>query len=103
MSRYVIRPWRTVTGLVASGLMIAATVGCSPSSSEVTASEAGSVDVDVSPLTVRDPWVKAADEGMTAAFGVLSTTETPTSPWSARILPCRRWRSTRSSWPTARC
>lgn len=71
MSRYVIRPWRTVTGLVASGLMIAATVGCSPSSSEVTASEAGSVDVDVSPLTVRDPWVKAADEGMTAAFGVL--------------------------------
>ncbi|MFF3855403.1 copper chaperone PCu(A)C [Micromonospora sp. NPDC002575] len=70
------RPRRT-TALLTAVLAATVAAGCGspdnpptaaanpPSSPSVSASAAAGV------LTVRDPWVKAADEGMTAAFGTL--------------------------------
>ena len=57
--------------MLAAGALIAAAVGCASSDSEAPASQGDSAQATAESLTVQDPWVKAADEGMTAAFGVL--------------------------------
>ncbi|MFC8851295.1 MULTISPECIES: copper chaperone PCu(A)C [unclassified Micromonospora] len=68
------RPRRTAA-LLSAVLVAAAAAGCGSSDSASTAAPSPSPSVSVSAaagvLTVRDPWVKAADKGMTAAFGTL--------------------------------
>ncbi|MDO3703112.1 copper chaperone PCu(A)C [Micromonospora sp. C28SCA-DRY-2] len=58
--------------LLATALLAAATAGCA---GDAPAAPSPSVSASPSPaagvLGVRDPWVKAADTGMTAAFGTL--------------------------------
>ncbi len=53
-----------------AGLSLAGLSACSSSSSSTDASSAAAG----CPVTVADPWVKAADKGMTAAFGTLTNT-----------------------------
>lgn len=57
----------------ATALLAAGAVGCGQSggSSAPEPSASASGDADAGVLGIRDPWVKAADEGMTAAFGTL--------------------------------
>lgn len=42
-----------------------------PSSASPTDAAAGSADIEAASLSMRDPWVKSAATGMTAAFGTL--------------------------------
>ncbi|MGB2571049.1 copper chaperone PCu(A)C [Micromonospora citrea] len=66
---------RAAVVLLAAGLLTAGITGCGssdPSSTtapSATPSATASATADV--LGIRDPWVKAADKGMTAAFGTL--------------------------------
>ncbi|WP_433550265.1 copper chaperone PCu(A)C [Micromonospora zamorensis] len=54
-------------------------------------------------IGIRDPWVKAADKGMTAAFGTLANdgdsdvtlTSATTSVSSMELHPAGPWRRTR--------
>lgn len=85
---------RTVVAVAALALTTLA--GCGSSTTEATtpaaapaAATASSAPAGAAVLTVRDPWVKAADSGMTAAFGTLVnntgadvTIESATSPAS---------------------
>lgn len=59
--------------LLATALLVAATAGCGGDSPAATPrpSAAASSSAAAGVLDVRDPWVKAADAGMTAAFGTL--------------------------------
>lgn len=61
----ITRAPRRITLLAASLLAasVVALTACAPAAQPSTASES---------VTVTDPWVKAAEEGMTAAFGILS-------------------------------
>lgn len=59
MSRFTLRAALGAALLTAS----VALVGCAPSVPDATHQDAV--------LTITDPWVKAVDEGMTAAFGTL--------------------------------
>ncbi|MGC4772262.1 copper chaperone PCu(A)C [Micromonospora sp. DT44] len=58
---------------VAAALLVTGATGCgsSDSSSAAPPSPSVSADAPAGVVTVRDPWVKAADKGMTAAFGTL--------------------------------
>ncbi|MFJ1794478.1 copper chaperone PCu(A)C [Kitasatospora griseola] len=66
------------------GLAVAATAGAiclfaltacgSDSSSGKAAPSAAAVTAAAAPLTVKDPWVKASDSGMTGLFGTLVNT-----------------------------
>ncbi|WP_329109148.1 copper chaperone PCu(A)C [Micromonospora sp. NBC_01699] len=59
-----------VCAAVASLALIGATAGCG--GSEPAESPASpSASATAGPFSLRDPWVKAADSGMTAAFGTL--------------------------------
>ncbi|WFE53135.1 copper chaperone PCu(A)C [Micromonospora sp. WMMD1155] len=58
----------TVAALVAFG---AAGCGSSDSSSAAESGPSVSASAPSGVVTIRDPWVKAADKGMTAAFGTL--------------------------------
>ncbi|MDG4782381.1 copper chaperone PCu(A)C [Micromonospora sp. WMMD961] len=58
----------TVAALVAFG---AAGCGSSDSPSAAESSPSVSASAAAGVVTIRDPWVKAADKGMTAAFGTL--------------------------------
>lgn len=42
-----------------------------PSSASPSDASAGSADIEAAALSMRDPWVKSAAKGMTAAFGTL--------------------------------
>ncbi|MFG1847909.1 copper chaperone PCu(A)C [Micromonospora carbonacea] len=70
------RSWHTKALLIAL-VAAAAVAGCgSPDSTSTAApdqtpSPSVSASAAAGVLTVRDPWVKAADQGMTAAFGTL--------------------------------
>lgn len=46
--------------------------GCGQDSNTTVASETVAASASTSALTVSDPWVKAADDGMSAAFGTIS-------------------------------
>ncbi|MGK5671345.1 copper chaperone PCu(A)C [Micromonospora sp. URMC 106] len=64
------------TRLAAAALLLAAATGCRSSEGSSTATPSPAPSASASPaaadvLGVRDPWVKAADRGMTAAFGTL--------------------------------
>ncbi|WP_422769824.1 copper chaperone PCu(A)C [Plantactinospora sp. WMMC1484] len=57
---------------LALALMAAlAVAGCGGTGETPEAAPSPSATADPNPFTVRDPWVKAADKGMTAAFGTL--------------------------------
>ncbi|WP_433113335.1 copper chaperone PCu(A)C [Micromonospora sp. CA-246542] len=58
---------------VAAALLATGATGCgsSDSSSAAPPSPSMSANAPAGVVTVRDPWVKAADKGMTAAFGTL--------------------------------
>ncbi|RLP91281.1 copper chaperone PCu(A)C [Micromonospora sp. CV4] len=58
----------TAAALVAVGV---AGCGSSDSSSAAQPSPSVSASTPAGVVTIRDPWVKAADKGMTAAFGTL--------------------------------
>ncbi|MGC4813333.1 copper chaperone PCu(A)C [Micromonospora sp. DT228] len=65
---------RSATVLAAAVLALGA-AGCdssdAPSSAQSRPSASVSANPDAGVLGIRDPWVKAADKGMTAAFGTL--------------------------------
>lgn len=63
-------PVRTSLAALATLVALAACASSTPDATATTSAPAG-----IDRLTVTDPWVKAADEGMTAAFAVL---ENPT-------------------------
>jgi periplasmic copper chaperone A len=61
--------------MVALAVTLAAVLGAAGcgggETPESAPSPTPSAATDAGPITVRDPWVKAADDGMTAAFGTL--------------------------------
>ncbi|MEE6261693.1 copper chaperone PCu(A)C [Plantactinospora sonchi] len=60
------------TALAATTAVAFGAAGCGGSTSPAAESgPSASATTPANPVTVRDPWVKAADEGMTAAFGTL--------------------------------
>lgn len=61
--------------IAVAGLSLAGLSACSSSTSSSDASTAAAG----CPVTVADPWVKAADKGMTAAFGTLTNTGSSTA------------------------
>ncbi|MGC5310516.1 copper chaperone PCu(A)C [Micromonospora zamorensis] len=65
---------RSATVLAAAILALGA-AGCgssdSPSAAQPSPSVSASANPDAGVIGIRDPWVKAADKGMTAAFGTL--------------------------------
>ncbi|MEU1643007.1 copper chaperone PCu(A)C [Micromonospora zamorensis] len=65
---------RSATVLTAAILAVGA-AGCgssdSPSAAQPSSSVSASANPDAGVIGIRDPWVKAADKGMTAAFGTL--------------------------------
>ena len=76
---------------ITAAVALLALAGCGSSAASETAAPATSATAEAKAdgLTVRDPWVKAADSGMTAAFATLVnntgadvTVESATSPAS---------------------
>ncbi|RAY16834.1 hypothetical protein DPM19_01320 [Actinomadura craniellae] len=66
---------RTAQFVAAVALGAAALTGCGNDSDGGTAAPASTpASTPAAPLTITDPWVKTADEGMTAAFGTLTNT-----------------------------
>ncbi|MFG2050759.1 copper chaperone PCu(A)C [Micromonospora sp. NPDC048935] len=61
--------------VLAAAVLAAGVAGCGSSDSPATAqpgpSASASANPDAGVVGIRDPWVKAADKGMTAAFGTL--------------------------------
>lgn len=58
--------------IAVSALLVATAAACGESTEPATkASPTASATAATAAITVRDPWVKAADTGMTAAFGTL--------------------------------
>ena len=54
-------------------LTLAATLAaCSTDAADVQDAAAGPAGAEAAALTITDPWVKAADTGMTAAFGTIT-------------------------------
>ncbi|MFI7211297.1 copper chaperone PCu(A)C [Micromonospora maritima] len=73
-SRRLLRP----AALIAAALLATSVAACGSSDdpttaapSSTTASASASAGATAGVLGIRDPWVKAADKGMTAAFGTL--------------------------------
>ena len=62
---------RTVLAVAALSCAALTACGASPQTTTVAAPPAQAASAPAAALTVRDPWVKAADSGMTAAFGTL--------------------------------
>lgn len=62
-----------LTAMIAVTAMVIGTAGCgsSDSSSDAGPGPSASTSIAAGAVTVRDSWVKAADTGMTAAFGTL--------------------------------
>lgn len=72
------RPRRTaLLGAAVTTLALLAVAGCSATSADTSSGAAtpstasGSASTAADHLTATDPWIKAADSGMTAAFAVL--------------------------------
>ncbi|GAA3769128.1 hypothetical protein GCM10022225_64770 [Plantactinospora mayteni] len=66
-----VRRWAAALAVVAAAVLATTACGGTDDTSGAAASPAPSATTDSSTFTVRDPWIKAADEGMTAAFGTL--------------------------------
>ncbi|MGC4890558.1 copper chaperone PCu(A)C [Micromonospora sp. DT227] len=70
-----VRRLRPVILLSTAAVLAVAAAGCGSSGEVTTATPKVTAATSASPATgvlgVRDPWVKAADKGMTAAFGTL--------------------------------
>ncbi|MEU8421418.1 copper chaperone PCu(A)C [Micromonospora sp. NPDC048835] len=68
-------PRRRSAAILAAAILTVGAAGCGSSDSPSTAptgpSASTSANPDAGVLGIRDPWVKAADKGMTAAFGTL--------------------------------
>ncbi|MHA4949523.1 copper chaperone PCu(A)C [Micromonospora sp. SD19] len=68
-------PRRRSAAILAATILTVGTAGCgssdSPSTAQPGPSASASANPDAGVLGIRDPWVKAADKGMTAAFGTL--------------------------------
>ncbi|MEU8001453.1 copper chaperone PCu(A)C [Catellatospora sp. NPDC049111] len=64
------RRWRLATALAVAAAAVNL-AGCAPSAQQRAASPVPSGTTAAAAVTVRDPWVKAADNGMSAAFGTL--------------------------------
>ena len=68
---------RALATVVALGLGLAAVTGCSAQQGDEASSSAQSstsASASAAPLTLDNGWAKAADSGMTAAFGTLTNT-----------------------------
>ncbi|MEU7586879.1 copper chaperone PCu(A)C [Micromonospora sp. NPDC049230] len=61
--------------VLAAAILAAGVAGCgsadSPATTQPGRSASASANPDAGVVGIRDPWVKAADKGMTAAFGTL--------------------------------
>ena len=68
MSHRLIRP---AAALGAAVILVAGLAGCASSSSSSSGATSPSASTSAAALSITDPWVKAADSGMTAAFGTL--------------------------------
>ncbi|MET8091960.1 copper chaperone PCu(A)C [Micromonospora sp. NPDC005220] len=68
-------PRRRSAAVLAAAVLAVSAAGCgssaSPATGQANASASASANPDAGVLGIRDPWVKAADKGMTAAFGTL--------------------------------
>ncbi|MGW3887790.1 copper chaperone PCu(A)C [Micromonospora chokoriensis] len=68
-------PRRRSAAILAAAVLAVGAAGCgssdSPSTGQASPSASTSANPDAGVLGIRDPWVKAADKGMTAAFGTL--------------------------------
>ncbi|MFR9780452.1 copper chaperone PCu(A)C [Micromonospora sp. MS34] len=66
---------RRPAGMLAAAALLLVGAGCGSSDDSSTtrpgAAASASADAAAGVLAVRDPWVKAADKGMTSAFGTL--------------------------------
>ena len=58
----------TTTGLAASAALLLALTGCSAASQDTAEAD---TSTEAASLSIDDAWVKAADSGMSAAFGTL--------------------------------
>ncbi|OKJ12009.1 copper chaperone PCu(A)C [Kitasatospora sp. CB01950] len=66
---------RLVLATTAGAIALSGLVACGSDSSPAKSSpSAPSVAVESAPVTVKDPWVKASDSGMTGLFGTLVNT-----------------------------
>ena len=68
MSYRLVRP---AAALAAAVLLVAGVAGCASSSTSSSGATSASASTTAAVLTVTDPWAKAAEKGMTAAFGTL--------------------------------
>ncbi|MGW5077601.1 copper chaperone PCu(A)C [Micromonospora echinospora] len=68
-SRRFLRP----AALIGAAVLAASVAACGSADATPTATPSASAPASAAAgvLTIRDPWVKAADKGMTAAFGTL--------------------------------
>ncbi|MEU7974252.1 copper chaperone PCu(A)C [Micromonospora sp. NPDC049089] len=66
---------RRSAAILAAAILAVGAAGCgssdSPSAAQASPSTSAPANPDAGVLGIRDPWVKAADKGMTAAFGTL--------------------------------
>ncbi|MFF0120256.1 copper chaperone PCu(A)C [Micromonospora arida] len=66
---------RRSAAILAAAILTVGAAGCgssdSPSTAQAGPSASAPANPDAGVLGIRDPWVKAADKGMTAAFGTL--------------------------------
>lgn len=96
---------RRSAAVLAAAILTVGVAGCGSSDSPSTAqagpsasaSASASANPDAGVLGIRDPWVKAADKGMTAAFGTLVNDGDTDVTVTSATTPCRRWSCTR--WP----
>ncbi|MDG4832950.1 copper chaperone PCu(A)C [Solwaraspora sp. WMMD1047] len=65
------RGWAATFAVTAVAVFATAGCGATDDTSGAAPSPVPSASADGSTFMVRDPWIKAADEGMTAAFGTL--------------------------------
>ncbi|AVT40616.1 copper chaperone PCu(A)C [Plantactinospora sp. BB1] len=66
-----VRGWAARFGVTVVAVLAVAGCGGADDTSGAAPSPAPSATTDSATFTVRDPWIKAADKGMTAAFGTL--------------------------------
>jgi len=70
-----------------AALLAAVSLSACSTSSDMQASGSGSPSAAACPVTMSDAWVKAADSGMTAAFGTLSNPATEAATITAASSP----------------
>lgn len=71
MSHAGSRVWRGGVGLLATAMFMITATGCASAEDSSAGDDGSEAIATAGDLTISDPWVKAAEEGMTAAFGIL--------------------------------